>query len=451
MKVKHHLIFFIIILTCAILLFFSSELLLPEAIKKLVFRSPQIDTIGHFICFFILTWVVSSILKFSLINTFLTLSFYAALSELGQYYLGFRNGEFSDFFADIVGISLYLLLKFSYLKYKIFILKQIIRLKQVSKARPMNIVIVGQGAMGLLWYHHIQALIKNDSKQGKNQLHLLASNKPFSSEKKHPFESYDFTDSKGLVHQDNINYAQTENIQAADVILLFLKSFQISTALSEISTLLKRDASIVLAHNGMGTLTELPQNILKAHNVYALLTTHGCLRTTPLTIKHTGIGTTDIGLLSGGSDLAQQQAITSLLNSALPSVNYHKDIKQKQWLKLAINCVINPLTAINDIDNGQINESEYKQVITLLLEEVIAVAKAEGILLTLTELTPIVEKVAQATAKNSSSMRCDVLAKRRTEIDYISGYIDSLGTKHGITTPENTKMWQTVKSLASKK
>ena len=315
----------------------------------------------------------------------------------------------------------------------------------------MNIVIVGQGAMGLLWYQHIQTLIKNDSNQGKNQLHLLASNKPLSSKKKHPFESYYFTDSNGLVHQENINYAHTENIQVADVVLFFLKSFQISTALSEISTLLKYDASIVLAHNGMGTLTELPQTVLEAHNVYALLTTHGCLRTAPLTIRHTGIGTTDIGLLSGVSDVAQQQAITLLLNSALPSVNYHKDIKQKQWLKLAINCVINPLTAINDIENGQIKEPEYKQVLTLLLEEVVAVAKAEGMILTLAELTPTVEKVARATAKNSSSMRCDVLAKRQTEIDYINGYINSLGTKHGIATPENTKMWQTVKNLESKK
>lgn len=135
MKVKHHLIFFIIILTCAILLFFSSELLLPEAIKKLVFRSPQIDTIGHFIGFFVLTWIVSSLLKFSLISTFYSLSFYAALSELGQYYLGFRNGEFSDFFADIAGISLYLLLKFSYLKYKVLILKKIIKVEQAKQSQ----------------------------------------------------------------------------------------------------------------------------------------------------------------------------------------------------------------------------------------------------------------------------------------------------------------------------
>jgi len=134
-KAQHHLTFFIIIIFSAALLFFSSELLLPEAIKKLVFRSPKIDTIGNFVGFFVLTWLVSSILKLSLLSTLFTLSFYAALSELGQYYLGFRNAEFSDFYADIVGITLYLLLKYAYLKYKIFTLKRIIKVEKLTKAK----------------------------------------------------------------------------------------------------------------------------------------------------------------------------------------------------------------------------------------------------------------------------------------------------------------------------
>lgn len=118
MKKRHHLTFFILIISAAILLFFSSELLLPAALKKIVFRSPQIDTIGHFISFFVLAWLVHSLIKLTLIETSITLSSYGALSELGQYYLGFRNGEFSDFFADIAGITLFILLKLLYLTYK---------------------------------------------------------------------------------------------------------------------------------------------------------------------------------------------------------------------------------------------------------------------------------------------------------------------------------------------
>ena len=104
--------------------FFPSELLLPDALTRVIFRSPQIDTIGHFIGFFVLSWLSSSVIKLSFLTTFVTLSFYAGLSELGQYYLGFRNGEFSDFFADVAGISLYILLKVAYLRYKSFIIQK---------------------------------------------------------------------------------------------------------------------------------------------------------------------------------------------------------------------------------------------------------------------------------------------------------------------------------------
>ena len=135
MKAQHHLTFLILILCGASLLFFSSELLLPDTIKKLIFRSPQIDTIGHFIGFFVLTWLVSSILKLSLLHSLFILFFYAALSELGQYYLGFRNAEYSDFFADIVGISLYIFLKYTYLRYKLFTLKRIIQTRESAKVK----------------------------------------------------------------------------------------------------------------------------------------------------------------------------------------------------------------------------------------------------------------------------------------------------------------------------
>ena len=326
----------------------------------------------------------------------------------------------------------------------------------------MNIVIVGQGAMGLRWYHHIHQLIANNVEYRTTQLQLLTSNsrtsnnptstKSASNQRKSHCNHYTFTDRNNLKHYGKINLAHTKQIQAADTIILCLKAFQISGALKEISNKLNSNrlnnkASIILAHNGMGILAELPQSIINRHNIYALLTTHGCLRTAPLMITHTGLGTTDIGLLSGASDLTQQQAITRLLNAALCSVTYHSEIKQKQWLKLAINCVINPLTAINNIENGQINNAEYQPSISLLLKEITTVANAEGIKLDLIELTKTVNAVAESTAKNSSSMRCDVLAKRLTEIDYINGYIHHLGTKHGIATPENTKMWQEVKYL----
>lgn len=114
-KSRHHFVFLFIIISLVALLLYS-DVLLSSEMRRNIFRFPKIDTVGHFITFFSLTWVVHSIIKLPLKVALITLIFYAALSELGQAYLGFRTGEFTDFLADVVGIVTFVLLKLLYLK-----------------------------------------------------------------------------------------------------------------------------------------------------------------------------------------------------------------------------------------------------------------------------------------------------------------------------------------------
>jgi 2-dehydropantoate 2-reductase len=305
-----------------------------------------------------------------------------------------------------------------------------------------NILIIGQGAMGLLWYHSLSQV--SDSAN----ISLLASNQSKLNANELNSAQYQFT----AYQQESssyfpINYAQAADIKCADILLLCVKSYHIADALQTIAVNINPKCLVILAHNGMGTIEEVSQVLAVNQPILAMLTTHGCLRRGDLNIEHTGLGQSDIGLLSGKLALTQQSELSNLLNQALPTVSFHEDIASKQWLKLAINCVINPITALNNIDNGAVNDEKYKEQVTQLLTEVIAISQKEGINLTLNGLQEMVSTVAQATAKNCSSMRCDVLACRSTEIDYINGYIHRLGKKHNIATPENTRLWQQVLNL----
>ena len=107
MKNIHHKLFVI-----ALVLLSLSLALLPE-FQKLVFRHAQLDTIGHFIGFFCLTWLIVSVAKLPFLPSTVALICYAGFSELGQYYLGYRNGEVSDFIANTLGILLFVALKSS--------------------------------------------------------------------------------------------------------------------------------------------------------------------------------------------------------------------------------------------------------------------------------------------------------------------------------------------------
>jgi|TARA_B110000211_G_scaffold78149_3_gene91670 VanZ family protein len=48
----------------------------------------------------------------------LTVAFYGALTEIGQYYLGFRSAQLSDFISDLIGIALFAIIRWSILMYR---------------------------------------------------------------------------------------------------------------------------------------------------------------------------------------------------------------------------------------------------------------------------------------------------------------------------------------------
>jgi 2-dehydropantoate 2-reductase len=64
-------------------------------------------------------------------------------------------------------------------------------------------------------------------------------------------------------------------------------------------------------------------------------------------------------------------------------------------------------------------------------------------------LQKYVEQVVTDTAANKSSMLQDVLAQRRTEIAYLSGYVVRRGRALGVECPANEELWKQVRSLTA--
>jgi VanZ family protein len=112
MKTHSHLLLFLITTLLLLLAFFLSA-----EVRNIIFGPTQIDTVGHIIGFFGLSWILIAMAKLPMFNTLICLFLYSALTEVGQYYLGFRSGEFADFLADIAGISLFTVLYWIYIVY----------------------------------------------------------------------------------------------------------------------------------------------------------------------------------------------------------------------------------------------------------------------------------------------------------------------------------------------
>jgi len=315
--------------------------------------------------------------------------------------------------------------------------------------KSLNVVIIGQGAIGLLFYHHLKQFELLQQEQGNKSFistTLLATDQQDKIQR-----SYQFTDITQQQVQGDILFTQEKHLQQADIILCCVKSYHVSAAIKAITNKLNPNAVIILAHNGMGTFEQLSKNIIEQHAIAAMLTTHGSLKTESYAITHTGQGLSQLGFLSSNSTDDSQinllMGFTKQLEKALPSVTWEEDIRTAQWHKLAINCVINPLTAILNVRNGDIADDVHLVKVKAIIAEIVAVAQKEPVQLDANKLLEKVILVAKATGENSSSMRCDIQAKRATEIDYINGYICSLGEKYHIATPENKNLVKAIKSL----
>ena len=120
-----------------------------------------------------------------------------------------------------------------------------------------------------------------------------------------------------------------------------------------------------------------------------------------------------------------------MLHQALPDVAWHNNIASANWRKLAVNCVINPLTALYGCRNGDLQR--YPEQIETLCREVASVMAMEGYHTSCEGLMQYVMDVIHSTADNVSSMLQDIRSQRHTEIDY------------GLTLPENARLFELIK------
>ncbi|GAB2932432.1 ketopantoate reductase family protein [Rheinheimera gaetbuli] len=230
-------------------------------------------------------------------------------------------------------------------------------------------------------------------------------------------------------------------------VLLPVKSHAVISAVRQLLPHLSPTAQLVLSHNGMGTIEQVLPLLGAAQGLWFLSTTHGALRRHTAAI-HSGNGQSVLAPLSDGA-LPYKTQVEDAMDKALGPLLYVDDIQPYLWQKLAINAVINPLTAIHNCRNGELTQPEFQSQIAVITQEVCKVSAACGYELPYQATLNRVHQVITATAQNFSSMQQDIAYQRRTEIDAISGYIVRHAARFGIAVPQNAKLLQQVQQLES--
>lgn len=240
-------------------------------------------------------------------------------------------------------------------------------------------------------------------------------------------------------------YAQRQLADPGDITLVTVKQKVLHQELPEILRPLGRQKlNLIGFQNGCGHL-ELLQELLPASAVWAGVTTEAAKRKTLTEVIHAGEGEICIGKSSPSieEDGSNPQnswpaAIISFieaLNAAGFNASLSKEVDTIIYRKLMINAVINPLTAIWRVRNGELLDSPGRmQLMKELYSEAAGIYEACGIPLG-PQLWEAVVEVCRSTSGNTSSMLADVLAARETEIRWINGSIVEMGRRQGVEAP----------------
>lgn len=147
-------------------------------------------------------------------------------------------------------------------------------------------------------------------------------------------------------------------------------------------------------------------------------------------------------------DTDTAQAFIDLLEGTPIQAVRAPDFTARQWQKLLINIVVNPVTALSRMRQGVLQREDIQALTTALLEEAAAVAEAEGAGLPPSVAADTQRLVLTFPHDAGSSMYFDALAGRRLEAEALTGAVVRAGARHGIPTPMNSAMLALLRALS---
>jgi len=219
----------------------------------------------------------------------------------------------------------------------------------------------------------------------------------------------------------------------ADLALVTVKAFDTERAAADLAT--GSFDAVCSLQNGMGNEERLAAACDAP--VLAGTTTYGARLREAGRVACTGVGNVTLGAAAGGSS-----AVADRVGEAFATAGFETtvagDMPRRLWTKLAVNAGINAVTALAHLENGALLTGPANDLARSAARETARTARAWDVSVPNREAVAAVERVADATAANVSSMAQDVRAGRRTEVDAINGYVVDRADEHrreGSTTP----------------
>jgi 2-dehydropantoate 2-reductase len=312
----------------------------------------------------------------------------------------------------------------------------------------MTIEIIGSGAMGMIFgarlsIHGYKVRMRTRTPEQAELLNIEG------------IHYTDLSQNTSVVRVMSISGSTVSPSDDTEWILLAVKQTGMDEAMySLLKSIATPDTPVICMQNGIGHMEKL-RGLFPGIPFLAAVSTEGALRTGQNSVRYTGKGELWIEELSdnwskGSSLVDRSNDMLSSLRNANINAQISADIDAIIRRKLLINAVINPLTAIFGVNNGQLPADPIRlQFMKALFEETRYILEAVHGKPLGENLWDYVLEVCAATARNESSMLADVKAQKQTEVKWINGGVIELANQLNVQAPLNHAMVTLIESLSA--
>jgi len=293
----------------------------------------------------------------------------------------------------------------------------------------MRIAIAGAGAMGGRFGYmlqrsgqevfYIDGWPENVDKMNRDGLTIEEN----GEERTIPVRAY---------HAKNIGPEQ------ADLIILFVKSMQLSEMLEDLKNIIHKDTKVLCLLNGLGHVRTM-ERFIPRKNIYLGVTLWTAKLLGPARVHLSGDGNIELQNIAPEMAAGAEEIVAALNQGGLKA-KYSQDVLYSVWKKACVNGAMNAVCAILDcrlMDFRLVPEGDI--FIQNIIKEFAWAAKAEDQVeldqAALFELIKFSLDPARQ-GEHYPSMHQDLVQQhRRTEIEYLNGYVWRLAKERGAAAP----------------
>jgi 2-dehydropantoate 2-reductase len=227
-----------------------------------------------------------------------------------------------------------------------------------------------------------------------------------------------------------------------DWVLLCTKTHQTESAAPWLSQLCTPRTRVAVLQNGIGHVTRVAP-LANGAAVMPVIVYYNGERLAPDRVRLRRGSDQDLAV----ADDSDGRAFVQLLDGTPLRVFVSGNFATLIWRKLLINAVANPITTLTLQRQAVLRQPDVQELCHGILNEAVAVARAEGVDLADDEPRRAMETLFTFSGELGTSMYFDRVAGRKLEVEALTGAIVAAGERHGIAMPLNRALLTLLRAI----